>query len=160
MTVAVFVYADWQAMYPQFAATVTSAPQAQGYFNQATLYCSNTACAPIPYDPANGIVDRLTILYMLTAHIAQLAVGSTLGPASNLIGAINTAGQGSVSVGTDVGTIPAGAVWFYQTQFGISAYAAMAPYRTARYRASPGRFWQGPGSQYGPGYGYGWGRVQ
>ena len=161
----VFSYSDWMAQYPQFATTVTTAPQAQNYFNQATLYCSNNdgtstgnpggslgypGSPLIPYDTTVNPpkYDRLYILYLLTAHVAQLTVGCVIAgavvPPGPLVGRINSATQGSVSVGTDVGTVPAGAAWFYQTQFGIMAYTAMAPYRTARYRASPGQFYQPP----------------
>lgn len=155
MAVVTFVLADWQAIYPQFAATVTSAPQAQNYFNQATLYVANTDCAIIPYDPiaTPPVTTRLDILYLLTAHVAQLFAGSTLGPATPLVGRISDATQGSVSVSADMTGTPGSAAWFLQTPFGAAAWQGMAPFRTAQYRASPGRFAQIPGN--GPFFGAG-----
>ena len=164
-----FVYADWIASYPQFSATVTTAPQALGYFNTACLYCSNndgnasggpgyplgySGVPLIPYDTTVSppITDRLQILWLLTAHIAQLTVGCVIAgvivPPGPLVGRVNSATQGSVSVQADVGNVPMGAAWFYQTQFGMTAWGAMAPYRTARYRANPGRFAQIPGGAW------------
>ena len=71
MAVVTFVYADWIALYPQFTTTTTSAI-GQACFNQATLYCANTDCALVPYDPSctPPVTARLDILYLLTAHIA------------------------------------------------------------------------------------------
>ena len=47
----VFVFATWQALYPQFAATVTTEAQAQEYFYQACQIVGNGPGAIIPYDP-------------------------------------------------------------------------------------------------------------
>lgn len=138
--IAVFVYTDWALLYPQFAATVNAA-QAQSCFNQAQLYCANIDTAVIPYDTTTTppITTRLDILYLLTAHVAQLQYGSTLGPATGMVGRISAAEQGSVSVNAEMKG-PDSAAWFNQTTFGAMAYQAMAQFRTARYRASPGRY--------------------
>jgi len=144
MGIYVPVYATWAASYPQFAATVTSGTFPT-YFLLAELYCANTDCAIVPYDlTANPpILTRGTILDLLMAHVAQLLVGSSLVPASGIVGRIDSATQGSVSVSSDMPTEPT-AAWWNTTQWGAMAYAALAPFRTARYRASPGRFWQPP----------------
>lgn len=142
MAIVIFDYADWAALYPQFSTTVTSG-QAQSCFDQATLYCSNADCAIVPYQPTltPPITTRLAILYLLTAHIAQLQYGCVMGgslvPAGPLVGRVSSATQGSVSVSVAMEG-PQSAAWFNQTQFGASAWAAMAQFRTARYRASPG----------------------
>ncbi len=144
MGVVTFVYADWAALYPQFATTVNN-NQAANCFNQATLYCANDDCAIIPYDAAATppVLQRLPILYLLTAHVAQLQYGSVMGgtavPAGPLVGRVSSATQGSVSVSVEMKG-PDAAAWFNQTQWGAMAWQAMAQYRTARYRASPGRF--------------------
>ena len=143
-------YPTWAASYPQFAATVTSGTFPT-YFTLAQLYCANTDCAIVPYDltVSPPVTTRGTILDLLTAHIAQLLVGSTLTPASGIVGRISNATQGSTSVAADMPTEPT-AAWFMQTQWGALAYQAMAQFRTAQYRASPGRFWQPP-SYFGGG---------
>lgn len=144
MSIVTFVYADWTALYPQFATT-TNSTQGQNCFDQATLYCANTECAIVPYDlnVTPPVTTRKSILYLLTAHIAQLQYGCVMGgslvPAGPLVGRVNSATQGSVSVTTDLKT-PESAAWFTQTEWGLSAWAAMAQFRTARYRASPGRY--------------------
>ena len=170
----VYDYAQWLTLYPQFATTVTTEAQGQEYFYQAQLYCSNddgssTGAPPcgtlgyplvplIPYDPTGTPprYDRAIILNLLTAHIAQLTVGCVINgvlvPPGPLVGRVSSATEGSVSVQTDMGAVPTGAAWFYQTQFGLMAWQAMAPYRTARYRASPGRFFQPPSRAYPAGY--------
>jgi hypothetical protein len=139
------VYATWVASYPQFATTVPNSTAFDTYFTLAQLYCANTDCAIVPYDlTANPpITVRGTILDLLTAHVAQLLVGSSLVPASGIVGRISDATQGSVSVSSDMPTEPT-AAWWNTTQWGAMAYAALAPFRTARYRASPGRFYQPP----------------
>lgn len=144
MAVVTFVYADWAAIYPQFATTVNSA-QAQNCFDQATLYCANDACSIIPFDltATPPITARRSILYLLTAHIAQLqygaVIGGTLVPAGPIVGRISSATEGDVSISAEMKG-PESAAWFFQTEWGASAWQAMAPYRTARYMASPGRF--------------------
>ena len=145
MAIVTFVYADWKALYPQFDTTVIGV-QAQNCFNQATLYCANTDAAIVPYEPqlSPPITARLDILYLLTAHVAQLqygaVIGGTLVPAGPIVGRISSATQGSVSVSAEM-KAPDSAAWFMQTQWGASAGQAMAQYRTARYRPNPGRYW-------------------
>lgn len=126
MTVAVFNYAAWAARYPEFAATVNEAT-ATLYFDEATLYCNNGSGALVPAD-AVTYQPRLTLLNMLTAHIAALnAPGS-----SNLVGRVASATQGSVSVTADMGAQPGTAAWFNQTKYGAAYWQATAQYRTMR----------------------------
>ena len=126
----VFDYDAWAAMYPSLAASV-SQPQAQGYFNQACLYCDNSFRSPISDPSPTGA--RAMILYMLTAHIAQLFASQGGQPPSPLVGRISNASEGSVSVAADMAGAPGSAAWFNQTPYGAAAWQAMAPYRTMRY---------------------------
>jgi len=132
--VVTFSYSDWIAAFPEFAASVTEA-QAQGYFNQASLYVNNTACSPIVDASSGGV--RETILNMITAHIAQLFGALNGQPSAQTVGRVASATQGSVSVSLDMGPQPATAAWWNQTKYGAAAYAALAPYRTFRYRPGP-----------------------
>jgi hypothetical protein len=68
---------------------------------------------------------------------------------SPLVGRLNHASEGSVSVGTDLGGIPGTAQWWVQTKYGFAYYQATAEYRTMRYRPGPRRF-------FGPVYAGGW----
>jgi hypothetical protein len=134
MTV-VFDYAAWIARYPEFAVTAL-APAAQQFFNEAQLYCDNTSSSPITDDSVGG--QRAMILGMLTAHIAYMAIGVTTGASgSQLVGRINNASEGSVSVQTENLYPPGSAQWFQQTRYGSAAWAAMAAFRTFRYFGKP-----------------------
>ncbi len=131
--VVVFDYAAWILQYPEFTTTVNSG-QGQADFNQATLYLDNTAGSPIVDAAVGG--KRETILYLTTAHVAQLLQGSSIQPVSPLVGQITNASEGSVSVAV-AKFEPASAAWWAQTRYGLMAWQAMAPYRTALY--VPGR---------------------
>jgi hypothetical protein len=126
MTVS-FAYSTWVARYPEFSAVTE--PVAQLYFDEACLYCDNTGAGPVKDE------RRLALLLnMLTAHIAFMN-----GPnASGLVGRINSASEGSVSVSTDAGTMPGTAAWFMSSKYGAAFYQATAQQRTARiYRGQP-----------------------
>lgn len=136
-----FDYAGWVARYPEFSALTQG--QAQGYFDEAGIYCANDTCNPaFPY----GILP--TLLNMLTAHIAWLnaprdAQGNVVSvgqPASPLVGRVNSASEGSVSVSTDMGDANAGSpsqAWYMQTRYGAAYWAATAQFRNAQYLANP-----------------------
>lgn len=131
MAVVVFDYALWAAQFPQLAASV-SEEQAQFYFDQAELYVDNTDCSIICDEK-----ERRILLYLLVAHLAQLAIrGAETG---YVAGRIANATQGSVSVGFGVNGGNPSADWYGQTSFGNDVYMALAKYRTARYIAPPTR---------------------
>jgi hypothetical protein len=129
MTVVAFVYADWSLRYPEFSATVSS-PQASDSFLQATLYLDNTDGSIV-----QDIPTRTMLLYMLTAHIAQLGYGSSGQTVSPLVGRIDSATQGSVSVSAKMAEGIGIAAWLQQTKYGTSYWAATARYRMATYVA-------------------------
>lgn len=145
--VVVFDYAAWQAAYPQFSTTVTTSGQAQSYFNLACLYLDNTACSPV-----RDATQRTTLLYLLTAHIAALQAGMNNNPASPLVGRIDQATEGTVTVHADM-PAPMSAAWFMQTAFGASYWQATASLRTARYVPGPaGRPAPAPGQRGAAGF--------
>lgn len=134
-----FDYAAWVVRYPEFAAV--SQPLAQAYFDEANLYCENTAC-----NPANGAGILGTLLNMLTAHIAWLNAprgpdgqpASTGQAAPAIVGRINSATEGSVSVQAAwTGSGSPSEDWYIQTKYGAAYWAATAQFRTARYLARP-----------------------
>lgn len=150
----VFNYTAWAAAYPQFSTTVTSSGQAQGFFNLACLYLDNGACSPV-LDATQPGGQRETLLYLLTAHIAQLMVGINGSPATPLVGRIDSATEGTVTVHAEM---PAqiSAAWANQTQFGATFWALTMSLRTARYVPGPAqRPAPFPGGYYGaPGSGW------
>ena len=128
--IVTFDYAVWAAAYPELAVSV-AAPQAQGYFDMAGLYLQNDGCSLVA-----DVAKRATILNMITAHMAALLATISGNAPSPLVGRIDNASEGSVSVHTDFPANPNGA-WFNQTKYGAMAWAALAPYRTASYIPSP-----------------------
>jgi hypothetical protein len=137
MTVAPFVPDDWRAAYPEFAAVTDQA--AQGYFNTACLYLNNTDASRVPCDPVT-YQPRQQLLYLLTAHVAELMKPNADGSgslANPLVGRISNASEGSVSVATQF-EADKDASWFIQTTYGALYWQATAQYRTAVYVPRPG----------------------
>jgi len=130
-----FDFSGWSTRYPEFSAV--SQALAQLYFNEAALYCDNSACSPICDSSVGGV--RYMILNMLTAHIAAINSGVNGNAASQLVGRIANATEGSVTVGAEMDLPPGSAQWFAQTKYGAAAWQAMAPYRTMHYEVTPTR---------------------
>ncbi len=127
-----FDYNAWVLRYPEFASVAQ--PLATLYFDEATIYHRNDGGGPV-----EDTTVQSTLLNMLTAHIAARYATSNNKPASPLVGRINNATEGSVTVATDL-TVPAGtAQWFAQSKYGLDYWAASAPYRTMRYLRGPRR---------------------
>ena len=136
MTVAPFVYADWSAAFPEFAATVTQ-PQATNLFNfEAPLYLNNTDASVVVCDPVT-FQPRQWLLYLLTAHLAQIEYGSSKAAASPLVGRISTAAEGSVSVAAEMNDDDPAAAFYLQTPYGARYWAATRQYRTMQYVRTP-----------------------
>ncbi len=131
MAVAVFSYPAWSARYPELAKTVDEI-LATEYFAEATLYLDNTATSVVPAD-AITYQPRLMLLGMLTAHVAELNRAG----ASELVGRVSSATQGSVSVSADMGPPSGSAAWYQQTKYGAAYWAATARYRGFRYVPPP-----------------------
>lgn len=126
---ATFDYAKWTARYPELATV--SAVLAQAYFDEAGLYLRNDGTGPV----ADANV-QLTLLNMLTAHIAKLNATIAGQAPTDLVGRITDATEGSVSVGVDKAPLPGSAAWYAQTKYGFAFWQATRAFRTAIYRAS------------------------
>src|SRR5262245_25408184 len=91
--VASFDYSKWLALFPEFTNVVSSG-QAQQYFSIATTIHRNDGGGPV-----GDQALQLSLLNMVTAHIAKLFAPPAPGQQPNdLVGRINSASQGSVSV--------------------------------------------------------------
>lgn len=138
----VFSYAQWAARFPELADAVAE-PLATAYWEEAGLYLSNDATSRVKNE-----TRRALILNLMTAHIAALNAPVD-GIASPLVGRISSATQGSVTVQTDLKINAESAQWWAQTKYGLQAWQALAPYRTAVYvPGNPRRF-----EPYSGGYG-------
>ena len=135
MGVAVaYTYAQWIAAYPVFTATVSDAAFTASVYPLAQQYCVNDGSGPVSTSDI-----QTTLLGLMCSHVAQLLYGSGNG-AAQLVGRINSATEGSVSVQADMPPATnATQAWLNQTQYGAAFWAATAQYRTMRYRAGPRR---------------------
>lgn len=133
-----FDYAIWIARYPEFD-TVTETT-ALMYFAEASVHHRNDGGGPV-----EDATVQLVLLNMMTAHVAAL-YGSVNGQApSPLVGRINSASEGSVSVGVEgFAGVSGERQWLLQTKYGASYWYATASYRLMRYRVPPPRVF-GPG---------------
>ena len=137
--VVTFDPAAWKAQYTLFA-NVTDA-QAQGWFDDATLIFANNT-----QNPAWSACVLKPLLYLLTAHIAFLEAprdgngvpAATGQPASPIVGRINSASEGSVSVGAEwSGKGGPTQDWYLQSTYGARFWASTAQFRTFQYAAQP-----------------------
>jgi hypothetical protein len=142
--IATFDYPTWLAFYPEFSTVGASV--AGQYFAWATLFQANDGSGPV-----QDAGQQLLLLNMLTAHIAKLFALDANGKApSGLVGRINSASMGSVSVTAEMQLgSSAQAQFMAQTRYGLSWWAAMSPYRKFTYIPGPQRIFD-----IGP-YGYG-----
>ncbi|NWC11932.1 DUF4054 domain-containing protein [Pseudomonas agarici] len=130
MGIVVFNVAGFRARYPEFSSV--SDELLQAYFDEATIYLNNTECSP-----ARDLAKRALLLNMLVAHIAAMNSGVNGAESSPLVGRINSATEGSVSVTTDMGAVSGSAAWFMQTKYGAAYWQATVNLRSFRY--IPGR---------------------
>lgn len=120
-------YAAWSSLFPEFSNVTED--QYGMYFDLATQYCRNDGGGPVS---KASIQTRL--LNLMTAHIAFLLAGNnTSGGASELVGRISSAGEGSVNVSAEMPGVNANSAWFMQTKYGAAFWQATAAYRTMRY---------------------------
>jgi hypothetical protein len=124
--VVIFDPAGFIARFPEF--TTVSASTLTAYFNEATLVLDNTDASTV-----QQIEQRTPLLWLLTAHLAALYSGVNGQAAAQLVGRINNASEGSVSVATDYGTQPATAAFYLQTKYGAQYWQMTASIRAMQY---------------------------
>lgn len=128
-----FSYSGWIARYPEFASVDEAT--ADLYFAEATVYHRNDGVGPV-----EDATVQLALLNMMTAHIAARYAAINGVAASPLVGRINSATEGSVSVGVEGFTgIPGSLQWLTQTKYGSDYWFATTSYRTMRYLPGPRR---------------------
>lgn len=146
--IVVFEPAVFKAQYPAFATISNTVLQTD--FDIATLFLNNSCCSVVK----DGIV-RERLLYMLVAHIAALLQGENGKPPSGIVGRVDKASEGTVSVSAAyVNDMSMSEAYFAQTPYGVMFWTATAGYRAFHYVPAPlnGCIGRGPGF-YGPGYG-------
>lgn len=127
----VFVPADFIAAFPAFATVPT--PALSMSFALATTQLSN-GCGSRVRD-ANL---RETLLNLLTAHVTALKDGQNGQPPPGIVGRVDKATEGSVSVSAAMDTSGVyGKDYYAQTQWGLLYWQATARFRAGVYIAAP-----------------------
>jgi hypothetical protein len=122
---------EFKAAYPAFATV--SDDELQGDFDLATLFLNNSCCSVVK--DANV---RQRLLYLVTAHIAALLQGANGLPPSGIVGRVDSAKEGSVSVSAAYAAeMSMSEAYFSQTQWGAAFWQATVGYRMFRYVAAP-----------------------
>lgn len=121
MAVVTFDSDEFLGIYPRFAGVLTPV-QLQNAFDTACLILDNTDGSIVPYDPDNDINNRKTLLYMLTCHLASVALWG-----SGQAGPVSGASEGSVSVSFAVPDVST-ASWFKSTPCGQAYWQATRKY--------------------------------
>lgn len=124
--VVTFDPAAFIVRFPEF--TTVSADALTAYFNESTLVLDNTDASMV-----QQIEQRTPLLWLLTAHLTALYSGVNGQTPAQLVGRINNASEGSVSVATDYGTQPATAAWYLQTKYGAQYWQMTASIRAMQY---------------------------
>lgn len=134
--IATFDYQAFLARYPEFRSQPESFVQEM--FADASIIHANDGSGPVKKESS-----QLRLLNMVTAHLLQLFAPNPVQPTGigspQLVGAINNASEGSVSVGTQNDYPPGSPQWWQQTKYGSEYWLATTVYRTMRYFPSPGR---------------------
>lgn len=137
----VFDFPTWVALFPEFGAL--NATLGGAYFTRAT----GSIIANATTNPAFNDGNLSYLIYLATSHVAWLSCpkdpsgnpSATGQPASPLVGRINSASEGSVSVQTEwpANDPVAQEKYLTQTKYGAELWNALAQYRTAQYAARP-----------------------
>jgi len=131
--VVAFNYSTWAALFPEFSTTV-SAPQAQVLFDVVTATLQrNDGGGPI-----SKAATQSTLLNYAVAHLAFLYNGTNTQPAAQLVGRINSATEGSISVQADYGAnVSQSQAFWITSKYGAMWWAATNQYRRMRYFPGP-----------------------
>jgi hypothetical protein len=122
----IFDPARFKERYPAFAGVSDSL--LQSYFDEAGLYLANDCCSVV-----KSMTKREQLLWMLTAHLAQINGATNGGIPTGMVGRTSSATEGSVSISSEYNA-PWTAAWFAQTPYGASFWQATAYLRSFRYR--------------------------
>jgi hypothetical protein len=131
MAVVIFDPIAFRLRYPEFNAVSNMALNA--YFNEATLYLSNSDCSPV-----QDHTRRAMLLNMLTAHVGFLGGALSTDGQARPVGRVSQATEGSVSATFEgVPPTPGTGAYFQQSQYGASFWQATASLRGMMYRPRP-----------------------
>lgn len=131
MAIVTFDPVAFKLRYPEFGSV--SDPTLQYYFDDSTLYLSNSDCSPV-----QNLIRRTQLLWMLTAHIGMLSGALSPDGLPLPVGRVSSATEGSVSANLDyLAATPGSGPWFNQTSYGAAFWAATTSLRGFHYRPRP-----------------------
>jgi len=130
--VVAFDFPSWQATFPQFG-TLTQDQVVNFVLPLAEQYVRNDGGGPV-----TTVATQSNLINLMVAHLCTLFYGENGQSPSGIVGRINSASEGSVSVSAEF-PMTANNAWFMQTPFGAAFWQACAPYRTMRYMPGPRR---------------------
>jgi hypothetical protein len=122
-----FNYQVWVARFPEFASVAQ--PLVNEYFNEAAMLHVNDGSGPV-----NNPAQQLTLLNLVTAHLAKLNAPINGEPSPDAVGRVGNASEGSVSVGLVMDLPPGSAQWWNTTKYGAEYWLLSAPFRQMRYK--------------------------
>ncbi|MEX9215662.1 DUF4054 domain-containing protein [Providencia rettgeri] len=114
---------EFRADYSEFANV--SNEEVLKLIREATLLLENS-----DFSVVADLDKRKRLLYLLVAHLCYLSVGDNRGNGgSGFVGRVSSASEGSVSVATSLGELPASATWYVQSSYGFLFWEATKIYR-------------------------------
>lgn len=139
--VVVFEPAAFKALYPAFATVADGV--LTGYFSIATIFLNNSCCSVV-----QDATVRERLLNLLVAHIAALLSGENGKPPSGIVGRVDNAREGTVSVSASYASeMSMTEAYFAQTPYGVMFWQGTLAFRTMMYFPAPANvcFGRGPG---------------
>lgn len=129
--IVVFDPAAFKVAFPAFATVADGLLVAD--FGIAELFLNNSCCSVVKDAPT-----REKLLNLLVAHIATLLQGANGQPPSGLVGRVDKAAEGSVSVSASyVAEMSMSEAYFAQTQYGVLFWTVTARFRAMHYIPAP-----------------------
>jgi len=102
-------------------------------FDLATMFLNNSCCSVV-----QDALVRQRLLFLLVAHIAALLQGENGNPPSGLVGRVDKASEGSVSVSAAyINDMTMSEAYFAQTAFGLMFWTMTARFRSFHYVPAP-----------------------
>lgn len=128
--VVVFDSAAFKAAFTSFATVAD--PALQLSFQMATTLLDNSCGSRV-----KDATKREFLLNLLVAHVTALKDGENGQPPAGVVGRVDRAQEGSVSVSASMGTMDRGQAYYAQTQWGAMYWQATARFRTMVYVPAP-----------------------
>lgn len=121
-------YLQWLQMFPEFETTVSQ------FFWGLLMGMASSLSRNDGGGPVTNAQLQTNLLSLAIAHLAFIFAGTNTQPASQIVGRIASATEGSVSVTTDNGTVTSSSQAFWQqSKYGSMWWQMSLPFRTFRY---------------------------